>query len=408
MTDKSGTYVGIDLSGPRARCLVGLRNGSDLRYLASGAPPPNRWTDTKRCTTQMSVEAIRQAVRSAEERAGLTIHAAVVGIGGRNVGNRLVHTAVPVPGNPGKVGEPEVRLAVRQAEAGIRGERQSVLQLLPLGFSLDGGSLIRNPLGQTARRLEAYVRVVSVPLDEHEAAKKAVQDSSIQVLDTVLSGYAAAHASFTDADAEYGVAHIELGKSASTMTAYVQGQLRLAVGLAAGSDDIAADVASSLQTERNVAESLIRQYGRVDTEHVGNGFVVVPGGRGDDSSDVGRPWPMLILARAITRRLDDIFQFARIELHTKGLLQGQLHCLRLSGDLAELSGIKELAQSIVGLRTSIGVPDQPIGLPPALQKPGWACAAGLALHAHRLGGSVTSDHEERFHTTTTHPQEKAA
>ena len=75
---------------------------------------------------------------------------------------------------------------------------------------------------------------------------------------------------------------------------------------------------------------------------------------------------------------------ANEELRSLAVQGEAIRSLVLSGDMAALPGIQERARDGLRLPTRIGLPSKVHGLPPALQHPGWACAAGSVLYAHRL------------------------
>ena len=388
MTDRTNTFVGLDLDGSRMRCLVAVEDKRRLRYLGSGATPPVPWDEGAARDPQLTAKAVLEAVCHAERASGLTIHSAVVGVGGAHVRSNLVKTAVPVPAERSVVEIADVANALKKASGALLGPESTALQLVPLEFVAGTGQPVQNPIGQPARQLEARVRVISTRTDEHESAKQLVNEASVCVEETVLGGFAAAYETLEHTDRANGAVHLGIGKTASSLVAYAGGRLRLACGLPVGGDDVVHDVTRAFGTTPGVAESLISEYGSaVHTSVRTRSYVVVPSNGGQYERKFARPWPCSMLDKLIALRIEECMVLARDELRRAMLATGEVRSLVISGDLAALPGIAEMAQSITGLRSRIGTPSHLAALPDKLRNPEWACAAGLVRYAHRLADS---------------------
>lgn len=384
MTDKPNTYVGLDMGGSRTRCVIAQREAGELRYLSCGSMPPLRWQGENRAP-QLTAEAVSEAVLEAEGEGGLTVVSAVVGIGGASVRSNLVHTAVTLPRGAG-IGLDDVRNAVAKAERGLLDGAATTLQLVPLEFLAGRQSGLQNLLGRPAERLEAYVRLISIRAEEHGRVQRLINGTSIQVAETIFSGFASAYATLREAERADGVAHLEIGKASSGLTVYCGGGLRLACGIPVGRDRILDDVTRAFAAERDVASSLIDDFGGAarDLETEQRAYLRVPSRDSRFRKSAGRPWPRQMLNKIIVLRLQECLELASDELRHERLTSGAVKSLVVSGDLAALPGMAETAEAVVGLPARVGLPSGLTGLPPALRHPGWASAAGLVLYADRL------------------------
>ena len=385
MTDKPNTYVGLDISGSQTRSMVAVGQGPRLRYLSHGALPLARWNDTDHRDLQATPEAVYHAIIRAEREGGLTIASAVVGLSGASVVSRLVHAVATLPAGRQIVADSDIGNALRLCSRAVTSGDWTVLQLVPQEFAAGAQGRVRNPLGLPAARLEAFARVIAMHREEHDRAARSVNQASVSVEETVLGGFAAAYGTLSESECAKGVAHLDFGKSASSLTAFCGGALRMATGIPVGRDQLVSDVARAFNTGKNVASSLVSDFGDVDQDQAqSTAFVMVPSVNTPQGNDLGRPWPLRTLNRVIGLCLEKCLALALEELRRDGLMRAGVQSLVLTGDIAVLPGVRELAQSVIGLRTRIGVPCEPEGLPQELRSPSWACAAGLVRYAYRL------------------------
>ncbi len=385
MTDKPNTFVGLDMSGALTRCLVAVANGEQLRYLSCGVMPPARWDRGEAAAKDATAESVYEVIREAEESGGVTIVSVVVGVGAAGVASHLVHTGVTLPDGEAKIRPSDVQAVIAKAEQGLLHRGTTALQLVPLEFIAGPCSGLRDPIGYPASRLEAFVRIVSMRKSEHDSVGAMVNEAGVGVKDTVLGGFAAAFGALTQAEMVEGVAHIDFGKAASSLTVYRRGCLRLAIGLPIGRDDLVEDIARSLKTSTAVASSLITDFGRIEFDLGQEGALVfVPGPDPKDPVGSGAMRSCNLVNRIITRRVNDCLQMAHEEIRKIAVQGDAVRSLVLTGDMAALPGIQKRARDVLRLSTRVGLPSKLHNLPPALQHPGWACAAGAVLYAHRL------------------------
>lgn len=385
MTDRPNTYVGLDVCGALARCVVGVGEGTDLEYLACGSMPEVRWDDPEGRSSELTTEALHEVVCEVERDAGLTVVSAVVGTTGPQVHAQLVRSAIDLQPGSRPVTLDDVRAVLEKAEEGVRGESATILQQVPLEFVAGGQAGVSNPLGYTTDRLEAYTRVVETDRRSFERVNTTVKRAGIRVDECILGGFAAAYATLDPSELSAAVAHLDIGRSASSLTAYLGGSLRLACGIPIGCEDLVRDVAATFGTDEAVASSLISQLGRVDYDS-GNPqmTIFVPGPDPTDPAGSGAVRSWSLLTKVITRRIDDCFDYVRAELREAGLRLDELDALVLTGDPAALPGIASAATRATRINARVGIPTGLRGLPTALRSPGWACAVGLVQYAHLL------------------------
>ena len=292
MTDRPNTFVGLDMAGAHTRCLVTVADGARINYLGCGTMPPAKWDSSEAQESQMTAESVLEAICEAERSAGLTVVSAVLGVGGARVRSSLVHSSVRLERQRDGVTLQDVGNAVGKCVEGVVDETSIALQLLPLRFVAGSAGAMLNPLGVRTEILEAFVRVISSGKDDHDTARRLVNRTGVNVEETVLSGFAAAYATLLEKEYTGGVAHLDIGKTASSLTAFCEGELRMARGIPVGRDHIVDDVARAFVTGPSIASTLISDFGSAyRDEEMTAAYVLVPDPDAAVSGRLTRPWP---------------------------------------------------------------------------------------------------------------------
>ena len=98
-----------------------------------------------------------------------------------------------------------------------------------------------------------------------------------------------------------------------------------------------------------------------------------------------RQAPRRMLNEILEARAEEIFEMVRDELHSRGFGGERLvGGIVLTGSLACLAGLCDLAERVFDANVRIGLPPRIEDLPDELDHPGWAAAIGLVLYAQRL------------------------
>lgn len=375
--------VGLDLGSSRTRCVAAIEENSRLRFISHGSAPVSRrgWERSVISDQDPVLESVEKAVEEAERNGGVLIDAAVVGIGGMHVKSNLSHAYVNLNSWETEIDKGHVEEAVKRASQGPLSEDRVVVQATPLEFSVDQQPHKRNPLGMAGKRLDAQVQVVSALAQAHDNICAVVNRAGVRVEETISEVFAASYAVLEEQEREMGVAVVDMGADSCELLVYLDNDLRFVSSIPFGGEHFARDVAAVLRTHREDAERLIEQYGSVLPEQTpANVTVAVPNLKGSGFEEQ----PRRLLNEILQARAEEIFELIREELDRQGFGNRLIGGTVLTGSLACLAGVCDLAEQVLDSNTRIGLPPRIEDLPDELDHPGWATSVGLVLYAQRL------------------------
>jgi cell division protein FtsA len=373
--------VGLDLGSHSTRCLVALEENSRLRFISHGSAPAQGWSRGVIADQDPVLVSLEKAIEEAERNGGVTIDNAVVGVGGPHVKNNVSHSYINLPSWESEIQKEHVDAVIKAATQGPLSDDRTVLQVIPLEFSVDGQSGLRNPLGMHGSRLDVHVQVVSALAQAHNNIRVVVNRAGVVVEETLFEGFAASHAVLEQQEREMGVAVADMGASSIELVAYLEGDLQLAMSLPLGGEHFVNDVASVLRTPREAAEQIMEQYGCVPAAQTPLNVMVEAPGLND-----GRPRekPRRLLNEILEARCEELFEMMALQLSRSGFENRLVAGVVLTGGLACLAGTCDIAEHVLNANARVGLPPQLDDLPDELDHPGWATVIGLVLYAQRL------------------------
>jgi len=334
--------------------------------------------------------AVRDALERAEKLAGTSVDTVWIGASGAGLTSEIRPVEITIGGR--RIEEEDIEELLVSAQGSLQGDGRTVLHAQPACYFLDGADGVANPKGLHAERLGVDIHVMLADGAPMRNVTEAVQRAHLEVQGVVASPLATGYACLTDEERDLGVALIEFGGEVTNVSVYAGGMLLGLAAIQRGSADITDAIASAFSIRRFQAERLKCKHGSAiasPTDHREMIAVTAPGeeGRGpvargaDDRNQV----PRAELISVITGELDALMSEVGRSLEAMGFASGaagqRARQVVLTGGGAELAGIADYAQSVLGTSVRVGRPLSLRGLPEAHSVPGFATLAGLVLYA---------------------------
>jgi cell division protein FtsA len=328
---------------------------------------------------EKSETAIREAVEQAERIAGTNIDQVFVAFSAGGLVSDVAGVEVAIGGR--RISADDIDALLDAGRESIDPEGRTILHAIPAMYTIDGVEGVKQPRGLHAERIAVDIHVIAADPPPVKNLDLCVRSAHLGVEAIVASPVAAGKACLSDEERELGVALVELGGGVTNVSVFAGGMLVGLKSLAVGGADITDDIAAAFGTRRAEAERIKCFYGSAMTSPRDNHDMIelapIAGGQeGIESARITRAQ----LVAVIRQRLE----------HLTAQIEGALKALGFSGPFgrqvvltgggAELKGIADYAQGVLGRAVRVGRPSMP-GLPEAHSGPAFSALAGLALFA---------------------------
>jgi len=256
-----------------------------------------------------------------------------------------------------------------------------VLHAQPTLYTLDGLTGVKSPLGLHADRLGVDIHVVAAEPSPIRNLDLCVRSAHLAVKSIVAAPIATGMACLSEEERELGVALVELGAGVTNVSLFAGGVLVGLTSIPTGSADITDDISSAFGTRRTQAERMKCFHGSATSSPRDNHDMIdvapISEEEGADMQRITRAQ----LITVIRQRLDHWFGEIAKALESLGFSGPVGRQVVLTGGGAELKGIADYAQGVLGRSVRIGRPRGLTGLPDAHSGPAFATLAGLVQFA---------------------------
>jgi cell division protein FtsA len=323
--------------------------------------------------------AIREAVEQAERIAGTNVDQVFVGFSAGGLVSNVASVEVAIGGR--RIEKADIDALLTAGRDSIEPDGRMILHALPALYTIDGVNGVKQPRGLHADKLAVDIHVIAADAAPVKNLDLCVRSAHLGVEAIVASPVAAGKACLSDEERELGVALVELGAGVTNVSVFAGGMLVGLKSLAFGASDITDDIAAAFGTRRAAAERIKCFYGSAMTSPRDNHDMIemapIAGGQeGMEATRITRAQ----LVSVIRQRLEHLIAQVEDALKQLGFAGPFGRQVVLTGGGAELKGIADYAQGVLGRAVRIGRPNMP-GLPEAHGGPAFSTLAGLVQFA---------------------------
>lgn len=385
----------LDIGSSKVCCFIGIAGEAGrLRIAGIGHVIANGMKAGHVVNLDALENSILNAVHAAEQMAGETIRSLYVNVSCGQPQSLHVDVDLPMHGQAvreldvqkllAKSREQYAQLAAQPVSANDNVLDRHVLHAIPVGYSLDGSSGIRDPRGMFGQSLGASVHMISAQNGALRNLALAVERAHLDIDDFVLTPYASGLACLVEDELDLGCTIIDLGGGTTSVGVFFDGNLLYSDVIPLGGHHITNDVARGLSTPLQQAERLKTLHGSAlyalsDDDDVLHVPLV---GESDDSASTNAV-PRAYLNRIIQPRAEEILETVRDRLTQSGIDRVAGQRVVLTGGGSQLSNIRDLAAQVLQKNVRLGRPIRLAGLADAASGPAFATAAGLLQYAAR-------------------------
>ncbi|MCH5463886.1 cell division protein FtsA [Levilactobacillus tujiorum] len=352
--DNSGMYVGLDIGTTSIKVIVAENVKGQMNVIGVGNERSNGVSRGVIVDIDKAAEAIQRAVRQAEEKASIEIHDVIVGIPANMLKIEPCSGMIAIDDQSREITGRDVQTVANAALIQSLPPEREVVDILADEFVVDGFDGIKDPRGMVGVRLEIHGTLFTGPKTIMHNTRKAVEQAGLNLRGTVINPMAQGMMVMNDGEQDFGTILIDLGGGQSTAAVIHDHQLKYIDVDQEGGQFITKDISVVLNTSLDSAEKLKRDYGYADSTQASDEdeFPV-------DVVGQSQPTPISekYLAEIIEARLDQIFQRLRSNLDKVQALDLPGGIV-LTGGVAALPGITDLATDEFGTNVRVYVPDQ--------------------------------------------------
>lgn len=372
--------AGLDIGTTKIACIVGRRNEQGkIEILGMGKSRSDGVSRGVVSNIQKTVDSIKEAVREAENSAGVDIQTVNVGIAGQHIRSMHHRGMITRQSLEEEIRQQDIDALIEDMYKLVMPAGEQIIHVLPQEYIVDSEQGIKDPIGMSGVRLEANFHIISGQVTAARNINKCIHRAGLEVTELILEPLASADAVLSDEEKEAGVVLVDIGGGTTDIAIFSENIIRHTAVIPFGGNVITEDIKMGCAILRDQAELLKTRFGSaLAAENKENEVVCIPGLRGREPKEIS----VKNLAHIIQCRMEEILEHVHFEIKNSGL-EKQLNAggIVLTGGGAQLKHLRQLTEYITGLSTRIGYPNEHLAPSKVVDvtSPLYATGVGLVL-----------------------------
>lgn len=351
--------VGLDIGTTKVVAFAGQREPDGrIRVLGYGKHTSLGVQRGQVINVVKTAEAISEAIRQTEDRAGIDIDTVMVGIAGQHICNRQVMGEIKLRTSESEITNEDVRMLIDDMFKVVVNPGEQIIDAIHQEYTVDGNSGLTDPVGAIGTQLSSVFNVITGNSLHIRNIARCVKRCNLNMDSLILEPIASAEVVLDPKEKEAGVALVDIGGGTTDVAVFINGLLRHTAVIPIAGDVITEDIKMVFKgIVKEDAETLKLTHGScLSNSGNENHIISIPGIRDRPPIEISE----VELAEVIAARMREIIDRVMEELRSINCL-GKLGCgLVLTGGGAKLKHIKEFTAFHTAMEIRIGNPEEKI------------------------------------------------
>ncbi len=382
---RDNLIAALDVGSSKICCFIAaLEDGGEPKVVGIGHQVSRGVKGGTVVDMEATQGAILNTVHAAEQMAGETIDRVLVNLSGGYPASFSLGVEVSIAGH--EVGDADLRhvLANGFESESVSGEAARGRQLIhsiPVGYTIDGSSGIRDPRGMFGERLGVNMHLITAGSGPVRNLRSCIERCHLNVAGFVVSPFASGLATLAPDEMELGATVIDMGGGTTTIAVFLGGNVIFTDVLPVGGGHVTNDIARGLSTPIAEAERMKTLFGHAIAASADEREYIDVPQVGEERDAEPQQVPRSLLVGIIQPRCEEIFELIRSRLETSGFDRLAGRRVVLTGGASQLQGLRDLAALVLDKQVRIGRPAATHGLAEATAGPPFATCAGIIAYA---------------------------
>ncbi|MBS4012946.1 MAG: cell division protein FtsA [Bacteroidetes bacterium] len=390
----SEIIVGLDIGSTKIACLVGKKNEyGKVEILGAGRADSLGVNRGIVANIQHTVESIQQAVKEAEQKAGVDINVVNVGIAGQHIRSIQHRGSIMRHSIEEEISEDDVHNLTDNMKKLVLPPGEEIIHVIPQDYIIDNEQGIKEPIGMSGICLEANFHIITGDVGAAKNIEKCIRKAGLDISTMILEPLASAESVLSLEEKEAGVVLVDIGGGTTDIAIFQDNTIRHTAVIPLGGNVITEDIKEGCSIIKTQAEALKVNFGSaLASENKDEEIVSIPGLKGREPKEIS----LKNLSSIIQARMEEIIEHVHYEIRSSGYEKKLIAGIVLTGGGSQLKHIAQLTEFKTGLDTRIGYPNEHLAKVPSpeIASPMYATGVGLVI----LGFNYSEAQKRRVKT----------
>ena len=213
---RNGLIASLDIGSTKVVCLIArLDNFGGINIVGIGHQVSHGISAGVVTDIQALETSVLGAINAAENMAGENIERVLVNLSGGKPTSTALNLEIPI--NSEHISERDITRIINMGMDQCKQADRTIIQCIPVEYTIDGQSGIKDPKGMFGNQLGAKLLIISVSSTTIANLTNCLARCHLDIDDFIVSSYASGIGCLTDDEKELGATIIDMGGSCTNI-----------------------------------------------------------------------------------------------------------------------------------------------------------------------------------------------
>ncbi len=387
---------GIDIGTSKITTIIGQHHQTEdhLNVIAVSSTPTTGFRKGQIIDLEEASHTLTDSIESAERMAGFQIKEASITITAPHIESINSNGIVAISNPNGEISPDDINRVIEASKAVTMPADKEIIHIIPRIYTVDGQEGIIDPIGMSGVRLELQSHLVLASTAALKNLRKCLDEVGINITELIYSGLATAESTLTPTEKELGVALVDIGGNATSITIYLENSPAFSTVIPIGANNITNDLAIGLRLPLEDTEKIKLKLGKIaENKKFEDEIALTDLGLTDTSN---KKISFQTAVNGILKpRLEEIFQLINHQIVHSGFSSSIPAGIVLTGGGSLTLTAKDICAQTIPLPQRIAYPPKITGVVDDIINPAYTTAIGLILYQLKHGSPNDSSSNKK-------------
>lgn len=296
--------------------------------------------------------SLREAMNEIEAMLGIRIRQVIASVPSYYANFNLVNSAIniepTIDGELSDVESNDISVLLKKASYSKKLPNEELVATLPIDFKIDGKTVVKSPLGLSARHLEVRGIMVTVPKKNIYSVVSLIEGIGISVKDISINGIGDIY-TFKNKELDQKIgAVVNIGSETTTISIYNKGIMVKNSVIGLGGKNIDNDLAFIYKLNRSVAVNMKEKFTLAHKRFAKATEVYEVANNEKETIKVNQ----LEASEIVMARLEEILGLARKEINA--LTNKEIDYIIVTGGTSNMTNFSQIVTTVLGKKAIVG------------------------------------------------------
>ena len=292
--------------------------------------------------------SISKAFEIVNEKLGMEIKKTIVIVPSKNAEYTIGEAKINVNNEENVIMGRDITNAITESYTSVIQDNMEMVNCIPVGFKLDNGEQLRNPLRKISKTLEVRSVIITAPKSSVYPILSILEKLDIDVVDIAIDSIGDYY-TFKDKELDkYNGAIVNIGYNKSTISTYNKGIITNSSLIELGSNNIDKDISYVYKINLEDSKKLRMNYGILNPNNKISHDIIELIDRNNNKVNVSQTE----VSKIIYSRLDEILKMIKKEINI--LTKKNINYIIFTGGSVETRNFKLVLEKNFGKNAIIG------------------------------------------------------